>query len=92
LPSLKFCRGIRDDGKYLKSSLLTFPLLSLKGHDSPIAAADLYRKCRKKGAAGRNTVHVSVAQISLEHKATLLHNDRDFDAIAKICELTIYKK
>ena len=87
-------QGIRNDQEYaeVKTSLLTFPILSLKSADSYIAAADLYRKCRKKGATIRNTVDLLVAQMSLEYKATLLHNDRDFDAIAKVCDLKLYKK
>lgn len=87
-------QGIRDEQEYaeVKSSLLTFPILSLTNTNSYIAAADLYRKCRKKGATVRNTVDLLVAQIAVEHKATLLHNDRDFDAIAKICDLKLYKK
>lgn len=86
-------QGIRNEQEYteVKSSLLTFPILSLTGPDSYIAAADLYRKCRKKGATVRNTVDLLVAQISIEHKATLLHKDRDFDAIAKVCDLQLYK-
>ncbi len=87
-------QGIRDEQEYaeVKLSLLTFPILSLTNASSYIAAADLYRKCRKKGATVRNTVDLLVAQIALEHNAMLLHNDRDFDAIAKICELKLYKK
>lgn len=87
-------QGIRDEQEYaeVKSSLLTFPILSLTNTNSYIAAADLYRKCRKKGATVRSTVDLLVAQIAVEHKATLLHNDRDFDAIAKICDLKLYKK
>ncbi len=87
-------QGIRDEQEYaeIKSSLLTFPILSLTGNNSYIAAADLYRKCRKKGAIVRNTVDLLVAQTAVEHKATLLHKDRDFDAIAKICDLKLYKK
>ena len=87
-------QGIQNEQEYaeVKTSLLTFPILSLKGTNSYIAAADLYQKCRKKGATIRNTVDLLVAQISIEHKATVLHNDRDFDAIAKICDLKLYKK
>jgi len=44
-------RGIKNDKDYaeVKKSLLSFPVYSLKGVDSFIAAADIYRKCRKKG-------------------------------------------
>ncbi|HTG00726.1 MAG TPA: PIN domain nuclease [Nitrospirota bacterium] len=87
-------QGIRDDKEYveIKTSLLTFPVLTLKDNNSYVSAADLYRKCRKKGTTVRNTVDLLVAQITIEHKATLLHKDRDFEAIAKICGLKLYKK
>jgi predicted nucleic acid-binding protein len=47
---------------------------------------------QKKGATVRNTVDLLITQIAIEHKAMLLHNDRDSDAIAKICDLKMYKK
>lgn len=82
-------QGIKNDREYhdVKASLLTFPILSLKGAESYISAADLHRKCRKKGLTIRSTVDLLVAQIALEQRATLLHNDRDFDAIARVCDL-----
>jgi predicted nucleic acid-binding protein len=87
-------QGIRNEQEYIdvRKSLLTFPVLSLTGTNSYISAAELYRKCRKKGATVRNTVDLLIAQIALENKATLLHNDRDFTAIADICDLKVYKK
>ncbi len=87
-------QGIRDEQEYadVKKSLLTFPILSLAGTNSYVAAAELYRKCRKKWATVRNTVDLLVAQIAVENKAALLHNDRDFTAIAGICDLKVYKK
>jgi hypothetical protein len=35
----------------------------------------------------RSTIDLLIAQIALEHHATLLHNDRDFDAVAQVCGL-----
>ena len=85
-------QGIKTDREYreVKASLLTFPILSLKSPDSYIAAAELFRKCRKTGLTIRSTVDLLIAQIALEHNATLLHNDRDFDAIAQVCDIKIY--
>jgi hypothetical protein len=37
----------------------------------------------------RSTIDLLIAQIALEHSATLLHNDRDFDAIARVCDLRV---
>jgi predicted nucleic acid-binding protein len=86
-------QGIKDDKDYteVKRSLLSFPLYSLKGVDSFIAAADLYRKCRKKGLTIRNTVDLLIAQLAIENNLTLLHNDRDFDTLANECELSVYR-
>jgi predicted nucleic acid-binding protein len=85
-------QGIKTDREYreVKASLLTFPILSLKSPDSYIAAADLYRKCRKRGLTIRSTIDILIAQIALEYGATLLHNDRDFEAIAQVCDIRIY--
>lgn len=82
-------QGIKNDREYhdVKASLLTFPILSLKGAESYISTAELHRKCREKGLTIRSTIDLLVAQIALEQRATLLHNDRDFDAIARVCDL-----
>jgi hypothetical protein len=84
-------QGIKNDREYrdVKASLLTFPILSLKSPESCIAAAELHRKCRKKGLTIRSTVDLLIAQIALEHRATLLHNDPDFNAIAQVCDLKV---
>ncbi|MCL4537362.1 MAG: PIN domain nuclease [Nitrospirae bacterium] len=86
-------QGIRDDKEYnaVKKSLLSFPIYSLKSHDSYIAAAELYRKCRKKGITLRSTVDLLIAQIAIENDLLLLHNDKDFDSITRISSLKVYK-
>ena len=87
-------QGIKDDHEYenIKQTLLTFDILSLKSTESYLAAADLYRQCRKKGLTIRGTIDLLVAQIALENKAQLLHKDRDFDTIARVCPLKIYAR
>ena len=42
----------------------------------------LYRSLRAKGVTIRNSVDCMIAACCIEHNARLLHNDRDFDAIA----------
>lgn len=85
-------QGIRLERDYheIKESLLTFPVLSLKGPQSYIYAADIYRKCRAKGTTVRSTIDLLIAQAAIEHGAALLHNDRDFDAIASVSTLKIF--
>ena len=86
-------QGIRDDSKHaeVKKSLLTFPVFSLKNSDSYLAAADLYRACRKKGLTVRSTIDLLIAQIAIEQNAALIHRDADFDSIARVSNLKIFK-
>ena len=85
-------QGIKDDREHqeVKQSLLAFPCLSLQGTDSYVAAADLYRACRKKGFTVRSTVDLLIARTALDHGAQLLHNDRDFGPLVEVCGLKIY--
>ena len=86
-------QGIRSERDYreVRASLMTFPILSLKDHDSYIKAADLYRKCRTKGLTIRSTVDLLIARIAIENNAELLHHDRDFEAISSFSSLRIYR-
>jgi predicted nucleic acid-binding protein len=86
-------QGIRSERDYreVRASLMTLPILSLKDHDSYIKAANLFRQCRTKGLTIRSTVDLLIAQTAIEHNAELLHNDRDFDAIASVSPLKLYR-
>ena len=48
------------------------------------AAAELYMRCRLRGITPRSPHDCLVARIALEHKVPLLHDDRDFEAIAQV--------
>jgi predicted nucleic acid-binding protein len=86
-------QGIKDDKEFneIKKSLMAFPIYSLKGVDSYIAAAELYRKCRKKGLTIRSTIDLLISQITIENDFILLHNDNDFGNVASVCGLKICK-
>jgi len=45
-------------------------------------AARLYFNLRRKGVTVRGMIDVLIAQTAIENKLLLLHNDRDFDAMA----------
>ena len=85
-------QGIKNEREFktVRDSLLTFPILSLKSSASYIQAADLYRTCRKKGLTVRSSVELLIAQTAIENNASLLHNDRDFEAIAHVSSLKLY--
>jgi hypothetical protein len=52
--------------------------------DSHADAARLYFECRRKGITVRSAVDCLVAQIAIEHGVALLHDDRDFDGLARV--------
>lgn len=64
--------------RYLESQRFFHP-------KDPIAAyahaARIYFDCRKKGITLSSTIDCLIAQIALEHDLSLLHNDRDFEAM-----------
>ena len=48
------------------------------------AAAELYARCRWRGVTPRSPHDCLIAQTAIEHGVRLLHDDRDFVAIARI--------
>jgi predicted nucleic acid-binding protein len=55
------------------------------------AAARIYFDCRRKGLTLRSSVDCVIAQLVLEEDGTLLHDDGDFDSIAKVRPLRMLK-
>ncbi|MCY4278778.1 MAG: PIN domain-containing protein [Gammaproteobacteria bacterium] len=51
-------------------------------------AARIFFDLRRKGLTVRSAIDCCIAQLAIEHNALLLHDDRDFDVIAKIRPLT----
>lgn len=47
-------------------------------------AAGLYRRYRTQGITVRSTLDCLIARIAVEHDLVLVHNDRDFTAIATV--------
>jgi predicted nucleic acid-binding protein len=47
-------------------------------------AAELYANCRFRGHTPRSPHDCLVARIAVEHGVRLLHDDRDFDALAAV--------
>jgi predicted nucleic acid-binding protein len=56
-----------------------------------IAAARIFFECRRKGMTVRSTTDCIVAQLALENDADLLHDDEDFNRIARIRPLRIMR-
>lgn len=53
-------------------------------------AAKIYHDCRKKGITIRSTIDCLIAQTALENDLLLLHEDSDFDLMAKVVPLKFF--
>lgn len=67
--------------KYFSALWLFVPKDPVESH---VAAARLYGACRQAGKTPRSSNDCLIAQIAIEHALILLHNDKDFDAIASV--------
>jgi predicted nucleic acid-binding protein len=47
-------------------------------------AARIYFDCRRRGLTVRSTIDCFIAQLALEHRLALLHDDRGYAAIARV--------
>jgi hypothetical protein len=61
-----------------------------QGPPSYAAAAKIYFKLRKAGLSVASSVDCLIAQTAIEHGLLLLHNDSDFDRIAKVAPLKMW--
>ncbi len=86
-------QGIRDDNHYknIKKLLFRLKLLDLGFYETAIGAADIYRSMRKKGATIRKINDCYISFFAVKFNLLLVHNDKDFDVIAKYTDLKIYK-
>ncbi len=83
-------QGIRETKDYRKTrkhfeSLIFLPMIL----ETFISSADIYRQLRRRGITIRNAVDCMIAAVAIEHDVPLLHNDRDFEPIAKHCGLSV---
>ena len=83
-------QGIRDDKQYMQTESVLSNLIYLPMDQSTFPlAANIYRTLRSRGITIRNSVDCMIAAVCIEHKADLLHNDRDFDYIADVFGLQV---
>lgn len=52
--------------------------------ESHAEAARIYARCRRAGVTVRSTLDCLIAQVAIEHQLHLLHDDRDYVAIARV--------
>ncbi len=59
------------------------------GLESYAEAAKIFFDLRKKGMSAGSSMDCLIAQTAIDHALFLLHNDSDFDRIAKVSSLKI---
>jgi predicted nucleic acid-binding protein len=80
-------QGARDEGEWrrlrtaLVSQELAFPSDPQRTH---LEAARIFFDCRRRGLTVRSSVDCLIAAVALERRDVLLHDDSDFEAIAKV--------
>lgn len=73
----------RREHSRLRARLLAFPQLTLRGLPDFEHSVEQYRSCRRKGETVRKLIDCLIAAVAIREGATVLHNDRDFEALAR---------
>ena len=63
--------------------LAPLEFVHMVGRDVALESASSYRLLRRRGATVRKTIDMLIGTYCLMHGHALLHNDRDFDVMAK---------
>ena len=74
-------RAFRDFCVFFSGQRFLHPVDPVTSHEN---AARLYFECRRKGLSIRSTNDCLIAQIAIEQGVSLLHDDRDFESIARV--------
>lgn len=82
-------QGIRlsDQFKKICEALSFFPVLDAT-HDDHVSAAELFNNCRSRGVQ-TGTIDCLIAVLAIRNECQLLTSDKDFEHIAKHCELRL---
>ncbi len=83
-------QGFDDQRAYriAHEAMLAFPIVESPLTDDVFQLAiDLYRSSRRAGFTVRSGVDCLIAACALRSSLTVLHRDRDFDALARISPL-----
>jgi len=96
LTDLIFCeilQGIREDAEFARTrrTLLLYPILRMERLATFEHAAQIYRTCRRRGLTVRKTIDCLIAALCIEEDVELFHKDADFDAIAHVEPLKVYR-
>ena len=84
--------GARDESHLLslRRLLARAVVISTRATDYDDAAA-LYRRCRRQGETVRKLIDCLIASAAIRAGVPVLHNDTDFDVLARHSDLRIYE-
>lgn len=79
-------QGVTDEAVYerLRGMFMGMLLLEPRDFSTYEIAAQLFRRGRARGLTIRKPADCLIAALALEHGALLVHNDRDFLALAQV--------
>jgi len=82
---MELLAGTRSRREHLsvRARLVALPRLTLRGLADFESAAELYRACRGKGGTIRRLMDCLIAAVAIRENASILHNDRDFELLAR---------
>jgi predicted nucleic acid-binding protein len=85
---LELLQGARDQKEWeLLEDYLSTQYYLEASQDTWPKAARIYFELRRKGFTINSPIDCCIAQIALEHGASLLHRDKDFEKISRIRSL-----
>ncbi|MBN2224204.1 MAG: PIN domain nuclease [Deltaproteobacteria bacterium] len=84
-------QGFQHDKDFntARDLLLRIPCMPMLGKDLALESAANYRLLRKKGVTVRKTIDVMIGTFCIYYKLQLLHDDKDFDPMAKFLGLDV---
>jgi predicted nucleic acid-binding protein len=88
---MKLLAGTKSAGEHarLRARLLALPRLGVHGLGDFETAAEIYRSCRGRGANVRRLMDCLIAAVAIREKVSILHNDRDYDVLARYTPLRV---
>ncbi len=85
-------QGIRHEKAFrlARDAMGALPIVDAPlGEDVVAEAVDIYRAAHRVGLTPRSSVDCLIAAIAVRHGLTVLHRDRDFELLARVCPLDV---
>lgn len=83
--AMELLAGARTVGEEedIRARLVAHEPIPVKGLDDYETAAEIFRRCRARGATVRSLIDCLIAAVAIREDIPILHNDADFEVIAR---------